>query len=154
MPEKKKYVIKVKVDENERKKHRIYAILTNDGILARCLVYIYVFEPLSISQISEKILEVEQIDIDRTTIWRKVRKLIALGLVKEIPVVEAIRNNKNSKLYELVRKEYEKLCKRFDGNVFMMKKLRGMSFYATTKYSEMFLEWAIKKHNLPFDVGK
>jgi len=153
MPEVKRFKLIPKDDIDTTPKIR--SLLTDDPVASRCLVYVYLNEPASVTEIVNSITQIENIVYDRSTIWRKLKLLKSLGLIVEIPIAEIANESKtNSELHKKVKIKWKQISKRHENNQLIYKKLFSMSFFAVTPKGEEFLDWAIEKHNLPFELRR
>ena len=152
MPEVKKFELVPKDDVDRDSKIR--ALLSKDPVASRCLVYTYLKEPITVTELGETIAEMESIVYDRATIWRKLKLLSSLGLIIEIPVSTVLNSNINSEIHNRIRKKWNKISKKHENNPVIYKKMLGMSFFVVTPKGEDFLGWAIEKHNLPFNMRR
>jgi len=152
MPEVKRFELVPKDDVNRDSKVR--ALLSKDPVASRCLVYTYLKEPATVSEIVESIAETESIAFDRATIWRKLKLLSNLGLIIEIPISTVLNSDTNSKIHKEIKEKWREISKKHENNPVIYKKMLGMSFFVVTPKGENFLSWAIEKHNLPFNIRR
>lgn len=66
---------------NKRIKRFFSDDFEHDGILAKVFIFIYQYQPISISDLTKKLNEYYQIDYDRTLVYRTVDKLADKNLV-------------------------------------------------------------------------
>ncbi len=119
-----------------------------NGMLAKVMVFIHMYEPLSTSELADKMTYYYQLEHDRVRVFRAVDRLVKLGLIFRVTsgyvltLLESERKVVHNKILDKHRSFLSRQPKQFqnrytDVNYFWIKNGEGMKY----------MEWCCKLLN-------
>lgn len=155
------WIIKIKFDEKvEDSKWRALKELRRKPDWAKFLLYIYINEPCTITELSDFASMLEVRDYDRSSVYNIVRRLARLGLVKWITPIDFLTaNNPHDfdegmlRIVTIAKKKYYDIIERLPDPIKKNKRLRNTNFIYTTNLAHELMD-KIKEIVEPLLDGK
>ena len=141
-------------NDDEKRKRRILAALSNDRLLSIVYAVIYKFQPCTVTEITNRVHEIEMKNYARATIFEKANTLVSFGLVNVRDLFSV--SNYNDEASKKIKQKAEALLKKFENNPVMQNKIKTTYFYFIPEKlfekTAEFLIWACQKHGIKYRV--
>ena len=115
-------------------------ILKNNPTLSWTFLSLTQVAPARVSEVAEFMIKTRKVPIDRTTVYRALKKLNQLELVTTYSTRDVFFSSHNNPIYAKIKKKHTKYLQRFPRSI--QKQYRNVLYFDVTEYGMAFVEWA------------
>jgi len=145
----------LKISEEQREKE-IRALIKDDferkeGLLAKVLVFTYLNNPLSITELTNKLKEYYQKEFDRSNIFRVVERLVGLGLLFKTTsgYVQSLGESERKPIHDKILEKHRKFLDKIP--VPFRQRYNDVNYiWISNGIGTKYLEWCCKLLNFKY----
>lgn len=124
-----------------------------EGLLSKCLVFIKLYSPIAITDLTDKLQEYYKKEFERAYVYRACDRLQKLGLIYKATIGDILIVSEEEKT--TIHRHIESLHRKFLTNISPQFKNRyNIRNYVWFNNGEglKYLEWACKINNFPYKI--
>jgi len=110
-----------------------------DGVLAKVLVFTYLYQPVSATELTKKLKNYYYQEFDRATIYRYLVALTERGLLGTTTAGYAMSLEKNNEILNEVKKKYMDFVQNIPDQFRI--KFQNVKYFFVNDYGEKFVPW-------------
>ena len=127
----------------------------SEGLLSKCLVFIKLYSPMSITDLADKLQQYYKKEFERAYVYRACDRLQKFGIIDKITIGDILIMPEEEK--KSIHRHIESLHRKFLANIsrqFQNKyNVRNYVIF-NNEGGFKFLEWVCKLNNFPYKIKK
>jgi|GEM_PF-6482013 len=138
----------LKINQEQREKE-IKGLIKNDfergGLLAHCLTFTYLYEPVSVSELTDKLTAYYKTNYERTNIFRVLQRLTKMGLIYSTTsgLVLSMGHHEQKDIHKLILAKFQRFLSKIP-EPFKKRYSDVNYFWVANGEGTKYIEWVCK----------